>query len=144
MVFHKESVEADRAEHMRALRASIDAEAEGASSVSDEYAFKDFFGYAAKLSPAVLDKVRADASVVEFVEQDQVMRTSAPAQAEVERPLQCQMQLEATWGLVRTGSRALDINGEYAYNFGTIPLLAEAVKLVRGDRSRGCIQGGEE
>ena len=57
---------------------------------------------------------------------DSVMSTQAPTKKDnvvlypqsvnaTKSDKQCQAQLEATWGLVRTGERTLNINGEYYY-----------------------------
>ena len=58
-------------------------------------------GYAARLTPAQLEELRADPDVA-FVEEDQVVSIDAT-------------QNNATWGLDRIDQRTLQLNGSYTY-----------------------------
>jgi len=127
VVFYKNSTLEQRSAHMAELKTSLD----DASKVTREYSFNAFHAYAATLSAAKLDAVRAADHVVEFVEADQLMKTSMPLKEDVHANVDlhpeshhhghgkkdaCGVQMEATWGLVRTGERELRLDGLFTHD----------------------------
>lgn len=119
VVFYKNSTLEQRSAHMAQLKTTLDE----SSKVTREYSFQRFHAYAATLSAATLAQVRAADHVVEFVEADQLMKTSMPLKEDVSANVDldgkkgaCGVQYEATWGLVRTSERELRLDGLYTHD----------------------------
>eukprot|EP00040_Diaphanoeca_grandis_P038251 m.256130 g.256130 ORF g.256130 m.256130 type:complete len:432 (-) comp34089_c0_seq1:256-1551(-) len=127
VVFKTDSAKADRDAHMSAIKSS--AVEDATFAVTSEWDFFKFKAYAAAMSEETLNSVRADDSVVEFVEAEQIYRALKPVgdinanvvlnpepKNATKSAAACQQQLEATWGLVRTAERDLRIDGIYNYD----------------------------
>eukprot|EP00039_Didymoeca_costata_P026942 m.17041 g.17041 ORF g.17041 m.17041 type:complete len:416 (-) comp5882_c0_seq1:49-1296(-) len=125
VVFHPTSVQADRDAHMTKLRTALD----GSSIITREYSFNTFFGYAGTFSPDMVEMIRADDRVVKYVEADQVMKANPHLPSEEHVKLHkvpetkqnvsqgaCEIEKEATWGIVRTNNRPLNIDGLFHHN----------------------------
>lgn len=116
VVFKSDSAQADRDAHMTSIRSA--GESDTLFDVTSEWDMFKFKAYAAMMSVETLKSVRADDSVVEFVEAEQIYRAGAPVKQKVQLNASkaCQTQQEATWGLVRTAERASSITGLYNYD----------------------------
>jgi len=144
VVFKMDSVEADRKAHMDMVKAA--ATEDKTFAVEREFNIMKFFAYSGPMSLATLQKIREDDSVVDFVEADSIMSVDAPINKELiklypegvtkvmneSKPDTCVAQLEATWGLVRTGERTLNINGEYYYDDANVGSGVDAYILDTG------------
>jgi len=124
VVFKKTSTLSARKAHMEKIKGA--AATDKTFAVEREFNIMQFHAYSGPMSPATVNMIRTDDDVVDFVEADSVMSTQAPTKKDnvvlypqsvnaTKSADQCQAQLEATWGLVRTGERELNINGEYYY-----------------------------
>lgn len=81
----------------------------------------------------MVDLISTKDDVVEYVEADLVVRTSTPVpKFNNSKPAACEMQLEATWGIVRTQERNLNINGEYVYNSANLGAGVDAYVIDTG------------
>lgn len=102
VVFHPNVTDAGVASHMERF---VDAD-----SLMHEYniASGAFRGYSARMSASAAQAVAADVANVETIEADQTMWMQQS----------CERQVEATWSIVRTNQRDLDIDGKYVYHTG--------------------------
>jgi len=126
VVFHRNSTADARTKHMTTLKANLATD----SKITFEYSFMKFFGYSAKLTTEEVEQIRTDEHVVEFVEKTIEMKTSTidrgddltknvklnPAKKQPSSKKACVVQREATWGLVRTGERDLQVNGLFNHD----------------------------
>lgn len=122
VVFHRESTAEARDLHMASLNAKLDT----GSAVKRTYNFQKFFGYAGTFSPAMVEFIRSEDHVVEFVEADMVATATVHGSTQENivlypnatgaKKAACSTQLEATWGLVRTGERDLRLDGIYNHD----------------------------
>jgi len=88
-----------------AIAAHKSAAAEKQVSIDRHYSItKAFRGYAAHMSRATAVQV-SELKEVAYVEEDSIVRTAQ----------QCTTQTGATWGLVRTSQKMLNIDGRYFY-----------------------------
>lgn len=127
VVFHRNSDVAAREAHIDRVKGMV-GEGDETLAVTHEWSYRTFHGYAAKLNDEVLNIVREDDTVVEFVEANQVMRISTPINRDnvqlypasksenAKASDACVEQKEATWGIVRTAQRDLTNNGIYDYD----------------------------
>lgn len=117
VVFKKTATKFDRASHKALVKTS--AQLDDKFQITKEFDINDdFHAYSAVMNAQVLATARTDPNIA-YIEQDSIMSINAPVQVELNATgpaADCKVQLEATWGLVRTSQRDLNINGEYMYD----------------------------
>lgn len=86
----------------------------GTAEIFKRYDFPGFSGYAAVVTEERTLQSILDSPLVELVEQNGVVRISD----EPVKPLACDTQIGATWGLVRSATEDLRLTGEYKYDQG--------------------------
>lgn len=124
VVFHRNSTMEGRAKHMNMMGTKLDTD----SVISRNFNFQKFFGYSGTFTPAMVELIRSDEQVVEFVEADMVASTTVHGRTDenvvmyphgedkVNKGDACATQTEATWGLVRTAERDLKIDGIFNHD----------------------------
>jgi subtilisin family serine protease len=124
VVFHRNSTMEGRAKHMNMMGTKLDTE----SVIARTFNFQQFFGYSGTFTPSMVELIRSDEQVVEFVEADMVASTTVHGRTDehvalyphgedqVKKGAACTTQNEATWGLVRTAERDLKIDGIFNHD----------------------------
>jgi len=93
----------DRKSHILSLRSEFSAE-EFPNKIVDHWEMGEFNGFAAVLSPQLLQKQR-ESELIDYIEAD----------AKIFAYQACNTQSGATWGLTRVSERTLNLNGKYNY-----------------------------
>jgi len=124
VVFHRNSTMEGRAKHMNMMGAKLDTD----SQIKRNFNFQKFFGYSGTFSPSMVELIRSDEQVVEFVEADMVATATVHSRTDENVHLYphgedkatagaaCATQREATWGLARTAERDLKIDGIFNHD----------------------------
>jgi subtilisin family serine protease len=105
VIFNSDITEAQVASHMETLRYKIASSADNSSTVTHIYNIGSFRGYAAQLTPEILEHER-DSEDVAYVEVDQIARIDYQ---------DCRTQNNADWGLDRISTRTLVLDGNYIF-----------------------------
>jgi subtilisin family serine protease len=112
IVLHENVTVLQRDSHVLKIKDLIFSSKDG-SEVASTFNIGTVIGYSAKFSPELLAYVRK-LSDVKYVEVDQVV--SLNYQVDNVAPNAIVTQTGATWGINRISTRALNLNGNYAYN----------------------------
>jgi len=102
VVFKTETTSQQRDEHMKELSVKFESKDE----IIDRYEMGTFFGYAAKLSSALLEEER-NSVLVDYIEVDSIVHATQS----------CTQQNDATWGINRVSEQQLNLNGIYKYSY---------------------------
>jgi len=103
LAFKQETSADDRKAHILSLTSEF-MEEEFPNKIIDHWEMGAFNGFAAVLSPRLLQKQR-ESDLIDYIEAD----------AKIFAYQACNTQSGATWGLTRTSERALLLNGKYNY-----------------------------
>jgi hypothetical protein len=114
-----------------AIQAHMALVSASGSRVLFEYDFGGFRGYSVRVPETATKNTRAflNAPELSLVEPNMIVRASRPVSnaSRVQASAECNVQQEATWGLVRVSERSLNIDGMcdfFDLKLGCFPLLA--------------------
>jgi len=105
VVFKTASTQAERDAHMLKFNSLIQFE-EDAELLHSYSIGTSFFGYSGRFSSSVLEKLMSEDSIIDYIETDQIMRTTQST---------CFLQRDATWGLDRINNRQLVLDDTFTY-----------------------------
>jgi len=104
VVFQETSTLEERNAHFSALEHAF-ASDESNNKINHRYNIGSFYGFAAKLTPSVLELVK-NSPIVKSIEQDAIIKKFQS----------CSQQTGATWGLNRIADQEIYLDGTYDYN----------------------------